>query len=230
MWGGRTIRKRETDPGYKAGQAVQVKWCSTWYNVLLTGPVEGRKGYYSAFVQNSRMDFHHSKIRRPGSRRFVEGAVAEREKAPSIVTARDLYLERKRKKNQTSPPQTSTSPKQKPTGINNGNNPSVATSKTEDESEGTTEAKAETTVEAKTEAKIEVKAEELAGPEKSIGESEAVVKGEPKKEDTGIRGEETGNVEAVTENVDNREKSDEQAADKKDICEDVENKGQTVKN
>jgi len=90
---GRPSRRRGSDPGYEEGQRVQVKWCSTWYNVILDGPILSRKGYYSATVQNCRMDFHFSKIRLPTAN-FVVGSVAEREEPPPIVTASDLYRER----------------------------------------------------------------------------------------------------------------------------------------
>uniref|UniRef100_A0A6V3K6Q5 HMG box domain-containing protein n=1 Tax=Lotharella globosa TaxID=91324 RepID=A0A6V3K6Q5_9EUKA len=61
--GGRSRRRRGEDPNYEPGQAVQVKWCSTWYNVYIEDKIPGRKGFYSAFVQNARMDFHFNKIR-----------------------------------------------------------------------------------------------------------------------------------------------------------------------
>jgi len=90
---GRSRRRVGTDPGFEKGDKVQVKWCSTWYNVRLDGPIPSRKGYYSASVQNCRMDFHFSKIRIP-SGGFVENTIAEREEPPPIVTAADLYRER----------------------------------------------------------------------------------------------------------------------------------------
>jgi len=93
----RPSRSRGSDPGYKSGQPVQVKWCSTWYNVFIDTPDPSRRGYYSAYVQNSRMDFHFSKIREVHGN-FVEGSIAEREEPPPIITAHDLYLERKVRK------------------------------------------------------------------------------------------------------------------------------------
>mmetsp|Transcript_2790 Transcript_2790/g.4050 ORF Transcript_2790/g.4050 Transcript_2790/m.4050 type:complete len:1082 (-) Transcript_2790:139-3384(-) len=94
----RPSRRRGTDPNYKPGTPVQVKWCSTWYNVYIEAPIAGRRGWYSAIVQNARMDFHFNKIRPASLRNFVEGSIAERERPPPIVTARDIYRERRNKK------------------------------------------------------------------------------------------------------------------------------------
>ena len=93
----RSVRSRGVDPGYQEGDAVEAKWCTTWYNVRVSGPVEGRKGYYSAVLQNSRMEFHFSKLRPPQrNRAFVDGSVAEREASPEEIFKDPISVRKRR--------------------------------------------------------------------------------------------------------------------------------------